>query len=386
MILKDGKDISFLCFGGEDWWYHNRGHIDFQLMRRFAKKGTTLYINSLMMQKPKLLEGRKFIEKLIRKTKSICRGLSKSDAGFWVYSPFLLPFNELLLRFQVWLVMRKLNIRDPVVWVACPTACNVAAKMKKSKLVYQRTDCYEAYPDVDVNMITAYDRKIKAKADLTLFVNNALYKQECGQCKKAIFLDHGVDFELFDSAVKVQDEPLDIASIPKPVVGYFGALDEHKLDVEFIKKTIDLLPDTSFVFIGKASPGFSCLSEKKNVWLLGQKAYEQIPYYGKCFNVAMIPWRQNCWTQAANPIKVKEYLALGKPIVSTPVFSEIQKYIDVIYLADTPEEFTKCIEKALAEDNPERIAIRSRKVETSTWDSKAQVVLKELFSSDEFSD
>ena len=60
--------------------------------------------------------------------------------------------------------------------------------------------------------------------------------------------------------------------------------------------------------------------------------------------------------------------------------------MNVIYLADTPEEFTKCIEKALAEDNPERIAIRSRKVETSTWDSKAQVVLKELFSSDEFSD
>lgn len=394
MMVKDSKDISFLCFGGQDWWYHNRGHFDFQLMRRFAKKGTTLYINSLVIQKPKLSEGRKFIEKLVRKTKSIFRGLRKSDAGFWVYSPFLLPihhitwmrpFNEKLLRFQLWFVMRKLDIRKPVVWVACPTACNVAANMEKSKLVYQRTDCFEAYPNVDVNMITAYDRTLKAESDLTLFVSNTLYRQECGQCKKAIFLDHGVDFDMFASAVQVQEEPLDIASVPKPIVGYFGALDEHKLDVDFIEKMADAQPEISFVFVGKASPVFSCLSEKKNVWLLGQKTYEQIPHYGKCFNVAMIPWRQNCWTKAANPIKVKEYLALGKPIVSTPVFSEIQKYSDVMYLADTPEEFAKCIEKALAEDNPERVAARSRKVQTSTWDSKAQIVLKELFNSNKSS-
>ncbi len=387
MICKDNKDISFLCFGSQDWWYHNRGHFDFQLMRRFAKKGTTLYINSLVMQKPKLSEGRKFIEKLVRKTKSIFRGLRKSEAGFWVYSPFLLPvhhiawmrpFNEVLLRFQLWFVMRKLDIRDPVVWVACPTACNVAAKMKKSQLVYQRADCYEAYPNVDVKMITAYDLKLKAEADLTIFVNMDLYRQERSQCKKEFFLDHGVDFDMFSSAAQVQEEPSDIASIPRPIVGYFGALDEHKLDVDFMEKIVDMKPEISFVFIGKKSPGFSGLSRKKNVWLLGQKDYEQIPHYGKCFNVAMIPWWQNCWTKAANPIKVKEYLALGRPVVSTRVFSEIQNYSDVMYLADTPEEFAECIEKALAEDNPERVEARRKKVQMSTWDSKARIILEEL--------
>jgi len=390
MMVKDSKKISFLCFGSQDWWYHNRGHFDFQLMRRFAKKGTTLYINSIVVQKPKLTEGRMFFVRLVRKAKSIFRGLRKSDAGFWVYSPFLLPvhhiawmrpFNEILLRFQLWFVMRKLDIRKPVVWVACPTACNVAVHMKKSQFVYQRADCYEAYPNVDVEMITRYDRKLKAEADLTIFVNMALYQQERDQCKKEMYLDHGVDFDMFASAVQIQDEPSDIASIPRPIAGYFGALNEHKLDTDYIGKIVDMQPDISFVFIGKASPGLSSLSEKKNVWLLGQKTYEQIPHYGKCFDVAMIPWRQNCWTEAANPIKVKEYLALGKPIVSTPVFSEIQKYSDVMYLADTPEEFAKCIEKALAEDNPERVAARTVKVRSSTWDSKAQIVLDELFSS-----
>lgn len=70
-------------------------HIDMQLMRRFAKMGVTVYVNSIVMQKPKLAQGRKFIEKLVRKTKSIFTGLKKSDAGFWVYSPFTLPVHHL---------------------------------------------------------------------------------------------------------------------------------------------------------------------------------------------------------------------------------------------------------------------------------------------------
>jgi glycosyltransferase involved in cell wall biosynthesis/SAM-dependent methyltransferase len=391
MLPKDTKEVSFLCFGGEDWWYHNRGHIDFQLMRRFATKQKTLYINSLMTQKPRLSEGRKFIQKLVRKTKSIFRGLRDSGAGFWVYSPFLLPvhhirwmrpLNEMLLRVQLWFAMRKTGICNPVVWVACPTACNVATNMKKKKLVYQRTDCFEAYPNVDVDMITKYDRRLKAEADLTLFVSMDLYQKESGQCRKALFLDHGVDFEMFASAVRVREKPSDIASVPGPIVGYFGALDEHKLDVDFIEKTADLLPEVCFVFIGKASPAFSRLSEKKNVRLLGQKDYEQIPHYGKCFDVAMIPWRQNRWTKAANPIKVKEYLALGKPIVSTPVFGEIDKYRDVMYVADSPEEFAGCIDRAISEDNPHRAQARCEKVKSSTWDSKAKLVLKELLNSD----
>ncbi len=91
-----------------------------------------------------------------------------------------------------------------------------------------------------------------------------------------------------------------------------------------------------------------------------------------------MPWRQNRLNKACNPIKLKKYLALGKPVVSTP-FTELQKYQDVVYQANTPEEFAKRIEKALAEDSPERVAARRKKVETSKWDSKAKLVLNKLF-------
>ena len=388
--MKGRTDI--ICFGGEDWWYCNRGHIDMQLMRRYARYGTTLYVNSIVMQKPNIREGKMFFRRLLRKVKSIFTGLKVSDAGFWVYSPFTLPVhhlswarpvNEIILRWQVHRVVHKLRMSKPIIWVACPAACDTAIKMKNAFLVYQRTDRYEEYPNVDPDIIRKYDQKLKTTADLTLFVNSSLFIEERSQCKNAFFLDHGVDFELFASADQDKSVPQDIAPIPKPIAGYFGEIEEVKIDIHFIEKIADLLPEVSFVFIGKPSLKFLRLAEKKNVWLLGQKPYEQIPHYGKCFDVAILPWRQNRWTEAANPIKVKEYLALGKPFVSTPVFTELKQYRDITYIGRTPEEFAARIKQALREDCPEQVAIRRKKVEKAGWESKAELVLDTLFSKNE---
>lgn len=385
--------LDVLCFGGEDWWYHNRGHTDMQLMRRFANRGTTLYVNSIVMQKLNLGVDGKFIQKLVRKAKSISRGLKKTEEGFWVYSPVSLPvqhiswakpLNEILLRFQIQHVGQKIGMGVPVIWAVCPAACDIAVKMRKSKLVYQRTDRFENFPGVDLKTISKYDQKLKANADLTVYVNSSLYEEESSQCKKAFFLDHGVDFDMFALAEQNPDRPTDIAGIQKPIVGYFGALDDHKLDIGFIETVADLLSDMSFVFVGKASPDYSILLAKNNIWMLGQKTYEQIPHYGKCFDVAVIPWRQNRWTEAANPIKLKEYLALGKPLVSTPAFTQLQKYLDVVYVAKNPEDFAQCIKKALAENSPARIAARKKRVEKSSWDNKAQALLNKLFDEDGF--
>jgi glycosyltransferase involved in cell wall biosynthesis len=339
------------------------------------------------MQKPKLGDGKKFFQKLVRKAKSIFRGLQKSSAGFWVCSPLSLPvhhitllkpINELLLRIQLWHVVRKLGIRNPIVWVACPVACDVATKIKRVKLVYQRTDLFEEYPNVDADMVRRYDRKLKACADLTIYVSHKLYKEEAEECKKAIYLDHGVDYEMFATAENNREIPADIKDIKRPIVGFFGGIDDHTFDVELAEKIIDLLPDMSFVFVGKASVNCDVLLSRKNVWMLGYKPYDEIPHYGKCFDVAIMPWRQNRWIEACNPIKLKEYLALGKPVVSTP-FGELQKYRGLVYIAHTPDDFARCIEIALAENSPERIVGRRRAVEKTTWDSKARLVLEELF-------
>lgn len=389
--LTLSKNLDMICFGGGDWWYHNRGHIDMQLMRRFAKKGTTLYVNSIVMQKPALKKeiggGKSFSQKLLRKTRSILKGLKKSDAGFWVYSPFSLPVhhidglrkvNELIMRLQLRLITWRLGVQNPVVWVACPAACDVALRLKKKKLVYQRTDRFEEYPNVDTETIRQYDQKLKAAADLTIFVNKALYTEEMDQCRKAFYLDHGVDYGLFATAEMNKEVPPDMKDVERPIVGFFGGIDNHTTDIDLVEKVIDLLPEMRFVFVGNSSIDCQNLLSRKNVQMLGQKPYEQIPHYGKLFDVAIMPWKQNRWIEACNPIKLKEYLALGKPIVSTP-FPELKKYQGVVYEAKTPEEFADCIKKALMEDNPERIIARRKEVEHTSWDSKAKLVLDELF-------
>ena len=388
MGAKDNKDISFICFGGEDWWYHNQAHIDMQLMRRFARMGTALYINSIVMRKLKIADEKRFTEKLVRKTKSILKGLKKSSVGFWVYSPFTLPvqhiswakpFNEALLRCQLQYVMRKLYIETPVVWVACPSACDTAIEMRNRKLVYQRTDRYEDDPHVDRKTILKYDRKLKSAADMTVYVNRSLYEEEANQCKNAFFLDHGVDYQMFASAENSRYIPAEIADIRKPLVGYFGRMADHKFDVDLISKLVELLPEFFFVFVGYVSPECRDMFAKDNIRVIAKQPYERIPHYGKCFDVAILPLRINKWTEVANPIKLKEYLALGKPVVSTPSFTELQGYLDVVYEAKTPEDFAQCIKKACSEDNPELVKKRRQKVVKASWDSKAELVLHELF-------
>ena len=386
------QKLNVICFGGEDWWYHNRGHVDMQLMRRFARAGTTLYVNSIVMQKPTLTKniggGRSFTQKLIRKTKSIVRGLQKIDAGFWVYSPLTLPVhhlawarvsNEMILWHQICRVSRKLSLDNPIVWVACPAACETAIKLRKKLLVYQRTDRYEEYPNVDNEVIKIYDRKLKSLADLTVFANRMLFREEAHQCKKAFYLDHGVDYELFSTAEQDPYKPEEIENIPRPIVGFFGSIHNHTSNIDLLGKVAALLTDMSFVFVGRVAVDVSGLHDKKNVWLLGQKPYEKIPHYGKYYDVAIMPWNQNRWIEGCNPIKLKEYLALGKPIVSTP-FPELENYRDVVYVAEDPEEFAECIKKALVEDNDEQIVARRTKVESASWENKAQLMLEELLS------
>ena len=376
-----------ICFGGGDWWYHNRGHIDMQMMRRFSRMGTVLYVNSVVVQKPVLKKGMNLLKKVIRKIKSISRGLQRSDEGFWVYSPLTFPvhhipwarrLNNLLLRFQIEWVSRKLRIRNPIVWLSCPAASEVAVKIQKDKLIYQRADRWEEFPNVDPIKVRESDRLAKSHGDLTVFVNSSLYEEEAKQCRKAFYLDHGVDYDTFSSASRDSCIPEDIAAVPGPIVGFFGGIDGHTFDMNLVEKVVDRLPKLSFVFVGSTSLDCTKLLSRENVWMLGQKPYEQIPHYGKCFDVAIMPWRQNRWIQACNPIKLKEYLALGKPVVSTP-FPELQKYSEVVYQAETDEAFARSIQKALEIDSIQKIADRKKRVRHSSWDSKAELLLKELF-------
>jgi len=378
--------LNILCFGGEDWWYHNRAHVDMQLMRRFAAMGRVLYVNSIIMRKANIGEGAMFVTRLKRKLKSISRGLVEDEPNFYVYSPLTFPVhhlkgadvvNQRFLEVQIMRQVRRLNLVAPIVWVACPAACNTALRLHRRALVYQRTDRYEEYPGVDAKAVSEMDRKLKTSAQLTVFANREMFEGESPDCRNALYLDHGVDYGFFANAQRDKRMPVDMESIKRPIIGFFGGIDDHTSNIALSAKVAELCPDMSFVFVGSASSDVSRLEALPNVYMLGKRPYREIPHFGKCFDVAIMPWQQNRWIEACNPIKLKEYLALGKPIVTTP-FRELDFYEGLVYKATDADSFAACLRRALAEDGPERIIARRKRVEKETWEAKANGVLKAL--------
>ena len=388
---KDLISHGVVCFGDSDWWYHNRGHMDMQLMKRYARLTKVLYVNSIGVSKLNLKEGTMFLRRLKRKLKSIMRGMKPSGVdNMIVCSPFSMPvhhiniareLNCLALRQQICRCMRKLNMKKPLIWVACPAAANAAVKLPCSSIVYQRSDLYEQFPGVDAGQIKRYDKLLKNRADLVVYVNKGLMAQEKASCKKAIFLDHGVDYEKFALANKNRNVPAEIKKIPHPILGFYGSIDAHTFDPLLVEKLADLLAGVSIVLIGSSSIDLSRLAERKNVYLLGQKPYEQIANYAKCFDVCFMPWQQNRWISACNPIKLKEYLALGKPVVSTP-FKELDSYKDLVEVASDANCFAEAVKKACASDSTAKILARRKRVYNDTWDVKAEKVLKVLAGGD----
>ncbi len=370
-----------ICFAGEDWWYHNRGHYDMQIMRRFARRTRVLFVNSIVAKPPRLSRGSMFWPKFCRKMQSIGCGLKEVESGLFVCSPPSVPLhhyswgrqlNDALVRAYVSPWAADLGMRNPLVWVECPAACGTAFRLSRAALVYQRTDLHEAYRGGD-DQITSYHRALMRRSDLVVYVSRKLYEQEREGCRNALLSDHGVDFDLFDRARRSQGMPADVRGIPRPIAGYFGSVSDHTVDFDLLADVSRNLHQVSFVLIGPASCDVSLLQKIPNVYLLGQKPYEQIPAYGSCFDVALMPWRQTRWIDVCNPVKLKEYLALGKPVVSTP-YSELLYYPGYVYIASGAVEFAQAIMRAIREADLGRAEERRRFVSEATWDRVASTV------------
>ncbi len=382
--MSKSSETQVVCFGGEDWWYHNRAHVDIQLMRQFSNMGRVLYVNSIVMRKFNVTEGSMFFKRVKRKLKSIRTGLVEAEPGFFVYSPFALPvhhipgasaLNQACLAMQMARAMRSLGLSKPVIYVACPAAWRAAMKLPGRALVYQRADRMEEYPGADRDEVVRMDRALKKAADVTFFFNRALYETEAPDCRRAHLLDHGVDFDFFASAGNDPFVPEDMKTFTRPVIGFFGGIDDHTSDIPLVAEVVRQRPQYDFVFIGGASSDLSVFDNLTNAHFLGRRDYSQIPHYGKRFSVAMMPWRQNRWIEFCNPIKLKEYLALGKPVVSTP-FRELEQYKEVVYVAGDASTFAAALDRALADDDDLRRAARKARVARYTWRFQADEALR----------
>jgi glycosyltransferase involved in cell wall biosynthesis len=377
----------YVCFSAQDWWYHNTAHSDFQLMRAIAEKRRVLVVNSIGMRMPKPGRSTHTLRRIGRKLRSVAKLVRRplSDLpDFYVMSPLPLPFygspvmrkvNAALVRAQVRVVCRLLGIVDPVVVVTLPTAWDVVRPMRRRSLVYNRSDRHSEYPEGDRATLEHLEQALLRNADRVAYVSRSLMAEEQSVTgRRAYFLDHGVDLEHF-MARSETDQPADIRQIPRPRVGFFGALDDFVVDFNLLKELAEGCPEASLVLIGDSTHPMDELISHPNVYWLGRRPYADIPGYGSGFDVAVMPWLDNDWIASSNPIKLKEYLALGLSVVSTD-FPELATYTDRVRIATNPAQFVDLVRQSLADGGLSTPAERRQSVLSYSWTSRGDELIE----------
>jgi glycosyltransferase involved in cell wall biosynthesis len=265
-------------------------------------------------------------------------------------------------------VCLALGLRRPVVIVTLPTAWDVVRPMRRRALVFNRSDRHSAFPEADRATIEALERHLLGGADHVIYAARALMDEERSITgHRAHFLDHGVDLEHFVPGGAL---PEDLAAVPGPRVGFFGALDDFVVDFDLLEHLALELPGVSLVLIGDATVPMERLTKHPNVHWLGFRPYDRIPAYGSGFDVAIMPWLDNSWIRHANPIKLKEYLALGLPVVSTD-FAELAGYADRVRIARSPDEFVEAVRTSLRAGGLKSPAELRESVRGGSWAARA---------------
>lgn len=375
---------SVLCFGDSDWWYHNRGHADMQFMRRFARHCPVLYVNSLGVKAPSLSDGRAFLRRVMRKATSVARFLRDGGEGFDVLSPVYWPaisglsgrISAAALAIQIRAALRGKGMRRPLVWAACPTAAVIIHRVRGAPLVHQLSDCYTAIENDHCESAGRFEAVLAERSDLLLCASRKLHDRARELYAKGEYLDHGVDFDLF-AAQPNGNPPAELAGAVRPIVGFFGNIDGNTVDRSLLDAAITARPQYTFALVGPMAADFRMLRRHANVIALPQQPYRDIPRFGACFDVCLMPWLQNEWIEHCNPVKLKEYLALGKPVVSTP-YPELSASGAPCYVARGPHQFAAAIDTAIAEDNSSLQAARRGWAARHTWDAKFSRVLELL--------
>lgn len=373
---------GIVCFAGIDWWYHNRGHSEGQIMTRLARRVPVLWVNSIGMRTPRIGTTELAFTRYLRKFKSTLHGLRRDASGMRVLSPLFWPrhsrralaFNGRFVGAQVSLCLRRLGVQRPAAWVTIPTAAPIAARRPWQRLVFSRSDDFARLPEVNVPLIEGLEDELFRRADSVVFVNRVLHARDGHRARTAHLLGHGVDYAHFAAVDELRkDCPDELRGLARPLFGFYGALDEYTIDVELLVQTARRIRPATLLLIGPRQMDMGALEREPNVTYLGPRPYASIPRYAAQFDVALMPWKRNEWIEHCNPIKLKEYLAMGLPIVSVS-FPELAPFAGLVHVAEDTPAFLAALARATREDDPALRERRRASVRASSWESLAERV------------
>jgi glycosyltransferase involved in cell wall biosynthesis len=270
--------------------------------------------------------------------------------------------------------MRRLRFSRAVNWVFNPAAAVVAGSLNEEQIIYYCVDEYSAFTGVDSDAIKSLEEQLLRQAQLVIVSAERLHASRARINPRTVVVRHGVDYSHFRGALDPSTEiPGDIANLPRPILGFFGLVADW-IDLDLLARIAGRFSSGSLVILGKVTTDVSSLSRISNVHFLGQKPYADLPAYCKAFDVALMPFKINELTLAANPLKVREYLAAGLPVVSTPV-PEVEA-VGLCRIGEDIDAFEKHIRGALA--NPGPSEERSRAIEHESWEARLREIEQHL--------
>lgn len=376
---------SIICFGGEDWWYHHP-HSKNHLMRRFARAGNkVIFVNSISMGLAPMKSG-ELLPRITRKLKSYAKLARTTDEGITVVSPAVVPFfgsaaatatNRRLLTAQITSLAKRRGLTKPILWIAIPTAVEVVGRMDESLVIYHVSDKYDANT-MDHATDPAFIRKLHERAieaaDLVFYSSRKLLDEAATGREKSHLLEQAVDFDhwsrISNGDLKVAEA---VEQIPQPRIGYFGAIEPWLIDQDLIKRASLERPEWNWIFIGNKSRGLE-IESLPNVHFLPPVTYDELPRYAAGFDVCVLPWNTEVpFTSYGSAIKVREYLASGKPVVISPL-PEYETMSEVLRIGRSGEQFLELVDEALREQGTELAQRRQCAVRAGTWDARAEWV------------
>jgi glycosyltransferase involved in cell wall biosynthesis len=348
------------------------------ILRQLARSRRVLWLNSVGTRAPSLGSGRD-MRRVGRKLREFARGPVNVENDLWVFTPLVLPLpdnravrrlNRGILSLTVRRLRRRLGMSEFQLWTFLPNVGDYVGRLGESLSVYYCVDEWSLFSQLDEERTRDAERMLLERVDCVFAVNEALADAKRPFNPETHVAPHGVDREHFKHALDADTRvPEDLIRLPTPVLGFYGTIADW-VDVGLLAEVARLRPDWTLVLIGTPMISTASLEQLPNVHLLGRRSYEALPAYCKGFDVALIPYLESDQLPFRNPIKLREYLAAGLPVVSTPV-PEVERYAEWCVRVESAEGMVEAVEAALASDSPERRAERSLSIADETWAARA---------------
>ena len=376
---------SLVVFG-EDWGRHPSSTQ--HLVRRLADTRDVVWVNSIGLRRPRLdrADLGRAAAKVLRR-RAVAPAAAGSAAGTsakapppsmsivpplavsWPGSRVAAAANRALLGWQVRRALARRGLARPILWTSLPTAAPLLGAFEERGVVYYCGDDFGALAGVDHEPVVAMERQLAERADLIVAASPQL--AERFPAARTLVLPHGADVDLFRRPVAA---PADLRRERRRIAGFYGSLSDW-IDVELLATAARRLPDWDFVLIGEVRTALGDLAGLPNVRLLGVREHGALPAYVQNWDVSLLPFRDNPQIRACNPLKLREYLAAGTPVASTP-FPALQPYAGLVEVGSDADAFVRAI--ASAGNDSRRNVQRRTAVAQESWEARARDLARVL--------